>query len=151
MEFKSETISKEWFAEALPLLKLNYEETGHLKSCGLDIDQETYLKLQDNNLLKVFTAKDGDDLIGIAVFLVTNHLHTQTLESKNDTFFIHPKYRGYGYSFMRYCERELALIGVECIYFYVKPYHDWSPLLKRTHYQLEETTYKKQLEVHSGS
>lgn len=63
-------------AEVTPLAELEWEESGHPTE-PLVIDWETYFKLEEVGMLKFFTARSDDKLIGYFVVIVSSPLTTK--------------------------------------------------------------------------
>ena len=54
------------------------EITDALASTGVDLEIERYAKVDAAGSLRVFTARDGDELLGFAIFTVSVHPHHRT-------------------------------------------------------------------------
>ena len=107
--FQREPASLELFEEALPLLLLHYRSVAHFKDIEFSPDYETYLKMDELGMLRIYTARDSDkNMLGYAVFFVRKNMHyKESLQAVQDILFIHPEARGFGRRFIPYCEEEL--------------------------------------------
>ena len=64
------------FKEMIPLLEAHWQEIAHYKDIPLDPDFDAYFRAEDAGMLRVFTARDENDvLIGYAVFLIRFNIH----------------------------------------------------------------------------
>lgn len=133
--------------ELEPLLWAHYDEVALYKdSVPLDVDWERYAALDQLGMLKVFTVRSGETLVGYAVFFVGPHMHyRRTSYANNDVLFVHPRYRGAGIRLIRFAERALKEMGVERILFHVKVDHDFRPILHRMGYADEDVIVGKLL------
>jgi hypothetical protein len=91
-------------AEVEPLLQLHYEElTLNKDRVKLDPDWQRYAELEHAGGFHVFTARDGDKLVGYSAFFLNTHIHYRGLMlAQNDVLYLHPEHR-------------LGLVGVKLI------------------------------------
>lgn len=84
------------FTEAIPLLHAHYDEIATNKeSKPLDPDLDRYHMLEDNGMLRIYTARDDGKLVGYFVSMVMPHLHySSTIYAMNDILYVDPAYRG---------------------------------------------------------
>lgn len=109
-----------------------------------------YAALESINRLLVFTARDGEKMVGYGVFFVTRHMHYADLTvAQNDVFFLQKDYRigKAGIDFKDYCENAVkeSLLGKLKIKWSISPLNDWSSILLRSGYEKEESLYGKLL------
>lgn len=134
--------------EAKPLLQEHWQEVATYKDIPLDPDYTAYFYLEKIGILKCFSARDDDGtLFGYAVFFIKNHLHYQkSLCAVQDIIYIDPDRRGRGILFLRWCDEELAKLGVQIVTHHVKATHNFGPALERSGYKLQDLLYTKRLD-----
>lgn len=129
------------------LLKLHYEElTRNKDRVKLDPMWTEYATLEMMGRFHVFTARDGDDLIGYAAFFVTKHLHYADLcTAMNDVLFLHPDHRlgMTGIRLLKFCEAELKKLGAHKVCWHAKLETSLIPILHRLGYATEEVALGK--------
>lgn len=134
-----------------PLLREHYDESSTDKAVlPLDPDWPHYYSLEEIGVLKIFTARMAGDLVGYAAFFVWPHHHSRLVTiAVCDVIFMRPSYRiGAGVCrFLRFIEQRMKDAGVKKVLFTVKTHVDWSPLLERVGYRLEEIGFTKVLGV----
>lgn len=138
-----------FYADAKPLLQKHWQEIATFLDIPLDPDEARYQEAEDSGALRIYTMREGEMLIGYAVFVVcTNAHYSGSLQAVQDIVFVDPDYRrgGTGLKLLRYAERELRLEDVEVIYHHVKLAHPrLGSLLERMGYSPNETIYAKRL------
>lgn len=148
MHFQLEKFSS-MFSEALPLFKNHHLEVGdYLKDIEFDPDVETYVHLDEQGNLRVFTIRESSDgpLIGYCIHHVLNHLHfRKSKQSVQDALFIVKKHRGIGKEFIAWVDDQLKSEGVDAVYQYVSVNCEYSPILRDLGYQKIESTYLRRL------
>lgn len=145
VSFGAEYVVKVW-PEILPLLEKHWEEIAHYKDIPLEPDFEQYKKLDDLKLLRVFTARREDVLIGYCVYMVGYNLHYKSsLQARQDVLFIDKKHRGFGGRFIAWCDEQLRKEGVQVVYHHVKEAHDFGSLLVRLGYEPVDKIYARRL------
>lgn len=114
----------------------------------LDLDHAKYVRLAETNSLVVVSAREGDAMIGYAVFVVSCHLHYKTvLMAMEDVHYIHPTYRGRGIGtgMIQEAERVLRARGVKILTMRVKLKSDHGELLEDLGFTPIERVYAKVL------
>lgn len=149
MQFQREKASSALFDEVFPLLLSHYQEVAHYKDIPLDPDWEKYLKLEEMEMLRIFTAREVDGkLCGYAVFFIHPNPHYRTsIQANQDVLYIDPSKRGFGKEFIPWCDEMLRAEGVHVVYHHLKakPHLDFSPLLERIGYELIDKIYGRRL------
>ena len=146
IQFQREKITKELFEESLPLLKRHYEEIAQFKDIPLEVDINQYVLLDEAKITRLFTARKNGALVGYANYFVRKHPHfNSSVQALSDVLYIDSSYRGFGMSFLRFCEVELTKEGVEQVYQSVNPEHDFGKLLERCGYVKADIQYSKKL------
>lgn len=133
--------------DIMPLLDMHYAELTRDKDrVKLDPMWERYAQLEASgrDALQVYTARNGETLVGYAAFFVQPHLHYRALfPAINDVVYVHPEHRGsVGLRLIRHCERELKPFAHKIV-FHVKSDTPMAALLPRLGYALEEHVFGK--------
>lgn len=135
--------------DAAPLLEKHWEEIALNKdTIKLNPDWDAYADLEDVDILRVFTARDGDKLVGYFVTFVKAHLHYKDhLFAYNDILFLSKDYRkGYtGAKLMKFAEKCLKQDGVSVLVVNTKRHRPFDVLLKWLGYTHIENLYSKVL------
>lgn len=150
------TFRRERLADCLiemkPLLELHWQEIAHDKDIPLDPDWDAYLKMDAGGMLRVFTARTEDRLVGYAVFFVNYNLHYRgSKRAAQDVLFLHPNVRSglTGYRFIAWCDEQLRAEGVQIVAQHLKVAHDFGSLLERMGYELVDRVYCRRLDRRS--
>ena len=138
---RAESVAGVW-DEIYPLLKQHWAEIAHHKDIALDPDVEFYHKADALGMVRVFTAREDEALIGYAVFFVKPNVHyKQVLVAQQDILFVQKDKRGFGAKFIAWCDEQLKAEGVQMSMHHVKEAHNFSPLLRRLGYELVDLIY----------
>ena len=114
----------------------------------LDVHWDFFKKAEQSNSLVVYVARDDGQVIGYAVWLLQFHLHCRTLlTAHNDAVFVSKGKRafGAGIKLLRHCDSELPKLGVNMIFFHVKPSVDFSGSLIKMGYRYHEGIYTRSI------
>jgi len=146
VDFSRETLKV--IQENQHLVEQHWEEVVIDKSRGQRPapDWEYFETLEKNNSLVTFIARENGIVIGYSLFILHKYLHNKEMViASNDAVFLQKDKRpsGAGARFLRYCDDELAKLGIGIILWHVKPEVDFSGTLKRLGYALNELTYMK--------
>lgn len=148
LEFKQEFINNVK-PEIVNLINLHWEEIALNKDViKLNPDWNTYYDLEDNNKLKIFTARFDDALIGYFIVIISVHLHYKDhLFATNDILYMHPDHRkGFaGIKLIKYAERCIKEDGISVMTINVKEHKSFGVILERLDYTPVETVYSKAL------
>ena len=135
--------------EVTELLALDWEEVGRSEDIyPLDLDWKLYQLLEDNNSLKIFTARFEGKLVGYFTVVVSPSLHSKgKFVAANDAIFLHPNYRKglFGTKLFKFAERCIKEDGFQDLQVIYTERFDISPLLARLGYVKVETKYEKRL------
>ena len=130
-----------------PLLEAHYQEIcSHPDLLVLDPNYDKYRDLERLGVLRICTARHGDELIGYFISLITPHLHyQQTTYAFNDILYLDPAHRGgrTGYQLFEAAIRDLKGGGVDVVVVHMKTAHPFRPLLARMGFQLTEENWEK--------
>lgn len=147
MMFAIEGLTQSLVDEMIPLLKNHWREIAHYQEIELDPDWDSYFKLQESGLLRVFTVRDEGKLKGYAAFFVRPNIHyRQSKQANQDVIFLSKEVRGgTGSKFIDFCDNQLADEGCEVVYHHVKAAHNFGPLLESKGYKLIDLIYGRKL------
>ena len=132
-----------------PLLIAHYREIAHFQDIPLDPDYTRYLEMDLKGLLRIYTVRDHELLVGYALYFVMPALHYRgSLQAFQDILFIHPDYRKgrSGMALLKFSHEALKSDGVQVVRQHVKAAHNFGPLLERLGYELEDLIYTKRLD-----
>lgn len=125
-----------------PLLKEHYQElTLHKDRIKLAPDWATYMSMEEQGGLVIFTARDQGALAGYSAFFVYWHPHyRETRVAQNDVLFLRKDYRkgSTGIRLIRYSEDRLRHLGVDKLVWHVKQSNNFTPILQRMGYGVED-------------
>lgn len=143
--YQREPVHQLW-SEIPPLLRAHYDEIASFRDIPLDPDVDLYGRLEDQGLLRCYTARESiDGLIGYAVFLVSTNPHYRTsLQARCDVVFLIPDQRRgrLGLGLLRYAHAALTADGVQVISHHVKHTHPaLGAILARLGFEPLETNY----------
>jgi GNAT superfamily N-acetyltransferase len=136
------------------LFEMHWEEVAtHKAVLVLNPDWKRYYELEERGMLLLLAAwKTGADnrneLAGYSVTFLLNHLHYMDLTyAQNDLLFVHPDYRsaGIGLHLIRLTETVAKQRGARFIMWHAKRASSLEALLPNLGYQIEETTYSKEM------
>jgi GNAT superfamily N-acetyltransferase len=135
------------WAEIFPLFEKHWLEIAHFDDIPLNPDTEQYFKIDALGLLHVYTARDeAAKLVGYAVYFVAPHLHfKQSLQATQDVLFIDKESRGFGMRFIRWCDEQLRVAGVQVVANAVAEANDYALVLRRMGYKRSDQMYVRRL------
>ena len=146
--FTEELVSELW-DELMPLLEDHWREIAHYQDILLEPDVAGYAAVEKQGMLRCYTARDGDRLIGYAVFFVRPNWHYRaSLQASQDVLFLLPEYRqgGAGARLILHAECALSAEGVQVVYHHCKTTNQVGRLLVRLGYELIDEVYGKRLD-----
>ena len=119
---RREVLTAALYFEADPLIRGHAKEVCDFRGHELDPDLEKYLQMEGAGILRVYTARRGPKLIGYSIYILANHLHYKAVSQANHYLaFIDPLERGFGRSFLEWCEDELKQEGIKMMVYQAKP------------------------------
>ena len=131
------------------LIRLHWEEIALNKEViKLNPDWESYEALEEAGTLKIFTARDGYNLVGYFVVLVGRSLHYKDhIFAENDIIYLHRDYRkGYtGIKLIKFAEKCLKEDGVSILKVNTKVHQPFDTLMSFLKFNLIERVYTKYL------
>jgi hypothetical protein len=136
------------YEEALPLLRMHWEEVGlHREIMPFDPDVGSYLANEQQGMLHIVTARQDGRMIGYHCSFVRPHVHyASTLTAFTDIYFIEPSKRGIptvAVRLFREVKRTLQQRGVRRIITTTKTHLDKSRLLEHLGYSEIERVYEQ--------
>ena len=135
--------------DILPLLHLDWLEIEHQKDIReFDPDWEAYEALEQVGILKVFTVRSEDKLVGYYSCVVSSSLHSRgLLQATIDAIYLHPDYRKglTGYKLIKFAEKCLKEDGVKIILLGTTEVNPIDPLLLKLGYSKTEVKFEKVL------
>lgn len=150
----STVLAREKFAdfidEAEPILRRHWREVAHYTDIPLNVDRSNYERIEQADMLRIFTARLGRTLIGYAVFLISPNAHYRySIQAKQDVIYIAPEHRGRlaGYRLIKFADEMLRAEGAQVVYQHVKLSHPaLGRILERIGYAPIETIYARRLD-----
>lgn len=138
---------QDFYAESLPLLQAHWAEVANYQAeRPLEPDLGKYAELEKLARLFCIIARSNGKLVGYSVWITDTHLHYKSsVMAANDVIYVVPEYRqrGLGIRLIKESERLLFAAGVENILFHVKAKKDWSAILQRMGYAVEDVILGK--------
>ena len=131
------------------LIRLHWEEIATSKDkIKLNPDYDAYERLEQANILKIFTARDDGKLVGYFVVIVGVNLHYKDhLFAENDIIYLHKDYRkGFtGIKLIKFVEKYLKQDGVSVLKLNTKVHQPFDQLMSYLKFDLVERVYTKYL------
>ena len=134
--------AQDCFEEAIPLLVEHGRELKYFNDLKLEPEFSKYEQLERTGLLRTYTARREEVMVGYAVFFFAPHLHfKRTIFATCDILYISPAHRGFGLSFLRWCVDQLKCDGASVVYFFVNKSFDYGPILRRLKFDHTDNIY----------
>lgn len=141
--------------EAGPMLAAHYQEIEKHNGSPFDLDVVKYRMAERLQALRIFTARSDGQLIGYAIFLVVDHMHSKDRrQALDDSLYLDSAWRkGHiGINLIKYSDQSLANEGVHTVMRNVTPGLDYSPILDYLGYEPVAVMWCKCLNApHRGS
>jgi GNAT superfamily N-acetyltransferase len=135
--------------DCIPLINQHWDEIAlNKQSIKLNPDWDEYERLSKNGSLRIFTARDGGELVGYFVLIVNRSLHYKDhLFAVNDILFMRQDHRkgSTALKLLRFAEKALRNDGVSLVMVNTKVHQPFDPLMERLGYNLIERIYSKNL------
>jgi L-amino acid N-acyltransferase YncA len=128
------------------LAPAHYEELCVTKDFPMDPDLEAYGRMHMAGMLKCVTARDDEELVGYAIFIVQPHLHYRSCKTAfEDLYFLKKTHRlgRTGIRLFQFAEEALRAEGVHRIIFHTKVHLDNSRLFEYLGYKHTDKLYTK--------
>ena len=131
------------------LIELHWSEIAlNQDKIKLNPDWSAYEELEKLNKLKIFTARDGDRLVGYFVVICGTNIHYKDhLFANNDIIYLHKDYRkGFaGIRMINFAEKCLQKDGVSVLTINTKAHQPFDKVLERLKFNMIERVYSKYL------
>jgi hypothetical protein len=144
-EYKREILTCELAEEFEPLARKHFNEVRHDWGGSFDYDpnRNTFLGMEQRNKLRFYTCRKDGELIGYACYLLLHSIQSKTqLQGYCEMIFIKKEERGAGLEFIFWCDAQIEK-EVDIIIYAVKPFADYSRILKHLGHELLETSYAR--------
>lgn len=128
------------------LLKRHWHEIAFYPDIPLAVDWAFYEAAEKGGVLRIFTIRDDDKLVGYAVYLVRYAPHyKESLQAVQDVIFLAPEYRkgAIGRGFVAFADQMLKAEGVQVTYQHSKIRSPIDAVLVRERYELVERVWAK--------
>jgi len=136
--------------DILVLIDLHYKEIALNQSkVKLNPDWDVYRSLEEQGKLKIFTARDGETLVGYFVVVVGVNMHYKDHTfACNDIIFMHKDYRkGFaGIKLIKFAKKCLTEDGVSVLTINTKVHQPFDKVLERLGFNLIERVYSSYLQ-----
>ena len=133
--------------EMKEIAELHYKESCPYDDIPLNVNWERLLQMERFKILRFYSMKKENKLIGYAMFTVAPSIeYSDSLTGSMSNIFIHPDHRGTGGKFITWCDEQLKKLGVQVVYHHVKAKNDYGNLLKRLGYVTMNIEYSKRLD-----
>lgn len=132
------------YVEAYPLFEKHNDEVG--EGLKLDFNIDYYLEQNEDGLIRFYTLRDENELIGYAVYCLghcANH-KTKIVATESGVFILKDK-RGSGLPFITFCEQQLKELGVSEVIQIVPIKSKWGRFLEYKGYVKTEVMYCKEI------
>jgi GNAT superfamily N-acetyltransferase len=132
-----------------PLINLHWKEIAlNQDNIKLNPDWEAYANLESEGKLQIFTAREGDILVGYFVVTLGYNIHYKDhLCASNDVIYMHKDYRkGFaGIRLIKFAEKVLREDGVSTLTINTKIHQPFDKVLERLKFKPIERVYSKYL------
>ena len=132
-----------------PLINLHWKEIAlNQDKIKLNPDWEAYANLEAEGKLQVFTAREGDLLVGYFVVTLGYNIHYKDhMCASNDVIYMHKDYRkGFaGIRLIKFAEKTLREDGVSTLTINTKIHQPFDKVLERLKFKPIERVYSKYL------
>ena len=130
-----------------PLLDLHWAETEpNQDTIKLDPDWAEYFRLSEAGVLKIFTARDNERLVGYCVVMVSQSIHHKDhIFAGTDVVYIHPEFRksSTGLDLIKFAENYCEENGASIMTLNMKTSHPFDSLMLNMGFDLIERVYHK--------
>lgn len=130
-----------------PLLERHWNDIAVNKDkIKLNPDWDAYHSLEQDGMLKIFTAREQGELVGYFVVIVHRNLHYKDhLFASNDVIFLHPDHRKgrTGIKLIQFSEKCLREDGVSVLAINTKVHKPFDKLMQFLGFSLVERIYSK--------
>ena len=139
--FAVEPLFPHLWEEMRPLTEAHWREIANYQDViALQPDREFYVRASAEGSIIAVTCRCDGVLVGYALFYLKRLAHYQQVtQAVNDVIFLDAGHRGpVGLQLIDQSERICRAMGLDKLVWHVKPTHDWSAILKRRGYIVED-------------
>lgn len=130
-----------------PLIKKHWKEIAiHQDKIKLNPDYSKYETLSAMGMIRFFTVRDKEKLVGYFVVFVQPHIHySEHVFAMNDIIYLDPDYRGgkTAFNLINFAESTLANSGVSVLMINMKVHAPFDKLLRGCGFENTEMLYSK--------
>lgn len=145
-EYKEEFFNDELIAELSFLTELSWKEANCAPESTYDPDWEKYTELNEANILRLYTVRIEDVLVGYLTFIVGPTLHSkQAIHALHDSMYIlkHNRKGGTAKDLISYAEVDFKNEGINTMVMTVMVHRDFSVALKQLGFKQSESSFIK--------
>lgn len=149
IEFAREKLS-DILDDIAPMLIQHWREVAPYKDIPVAPRLDHYVAADENDLLRCYTLRENEEMIGYAIFFVVESLQSKgVILAKHELLYISPTKREglRGFDFIAACDKRLKAEGVDIVSHLVRPDHDYSPILKRLGYTCTGYDFSRRLDL----
>lgn len=162
MKIQKETLTKELFAEIMPLGQKSWDECSEIKgeTCSfhgergfvIQPNENRYLEMEAADSLLAMTLRDDAGVLcGYALCIYYRSLHHAPVQCANvDTFYIEPEHRACIRRFIAMIEQEFVAGGIVVVGWPTSPGGKLFPILKLLGYAPDDVVMEKRLNAFSN-
>lgn len=146
LKFTHESAESAW-DELLPLIKSHFNEISYHQDIGISPDKSMYIAACNGGFYKLFTVRDGKNLIGYAGYFLQRHPHVNAIQANSDLIYIRPDYRGHGAgkNLIQFADTFLKTCGVSIVYLSISEKMDFSKMIEPMGYLPVDRSYARRL------
>lgn len=134
-------------SELEPIIKMHWEQIALNKDkIKLNPDWKQYKLLEDAGILKLYTVRDGTELVGYFCVVMAMGLHyADHVMAACDVLYVKPDKRAglTGYKLISFVEKELKKLNVSVLAINTKVHAPFDKLMERMNYKCTERLYQK--------
>ena len=150
-KFQREHVTFALIEELLPLFTLHNNTVATHRDIPLSPNYDLYLAAEECGRLRAYVARceKSNNALGYSIYFVGPHpQRKESVQADETLLFIHPDSRGFGPRFIDWCDDQLRADGVQLVRrnAKAKPDLNFSPMLERKGYELEELVWTKRLD-----
>lgn len=136
-------------SEIQDLLRDDWREIEHCKEVRtLNPDWDAYDTLEQANMLKVFTVRASNKIVGYYAAIISPSLHSKgLLQAAADVVYLHPDHRKglTGYKLFKFAERCLREDGIKVLHLTTTEANPIDAIMQKLGYNKIETKFEKVL------
>jgi len=148
IKYNIEAITDSLIDEITPILEVHRNELQSFKDMQLNPNWDVYRAIQEINKLMCLVAREDNEIVGYAIFVIDKNLHYKDFTfAVEDVFYIVGDKRGsrIAVNLIRKSEKILKEMGVDVITHHAKFINSFAPFLEKLGYKKTETMLAKRL------